>query len=111
MPADRIPDVILVRKIFNRAVRQRRRQWKLRRLADDGRHLIPETASMENDYESFLDDVEEDAVMRQKINIYRDQTKTMAIDEDDEGEDLPEGPSLQEMLDDLVLDDEPMQSE
>lgn len=55
--------------------------------------------------QNFLEDLEEDEQMREKINIYRDSKKQKAaVDSDDVEVDLPPGPSLQEMLDDLDLD-------
>ncbi|VDK38754.1 unnamed protein product, partial [Anisakis simplex] len=62
MKAEKIPDVILVRKIFDRSARQRRRVWKLKRLVNDG-NVVNDSASVENDYEGFLEDLEEDAEM------------------------------------------------
>lgn len=41
--------------------------------------------------------------MRQKINIYRDNTKQQAVYSKDIALDLPPGPPLHEMLDDLDL--------
>ncbi|VDK27911.1 unnamed protein product [Anisakis simplex] len=45
--------------------------------------------------------------MREKINIYKDaeRLKAIAVDEYDKAteEDLPKGPSLAEMLDDLDI--------
>jgi nonsense-mediated mRNA decay protein 3 len=61
--------------------------------------------------QGFLEDLDEDPVYRQTVNIYKDaQRVTMKVDADDEDEkmtedgDLPEPPTLQEMLDDLDLD-------
>uniref|UniRef100_A0A914XE13 60S ribosomal export protein NMD3 n=1 Tax=Plectus sambesii TaxID=2011161 RepID=A0A914XE13_9BILA len=109
MPQDKVPDVVLVKKVFSRVMRQRRRKWKLHRLAEGGGNILPETASLENDYEAFLEDLEDDPVLRENVNIYKDPRKmAMAVETDDEDEDLPSAPTLQEMLDDLHLDDEPM---
>lgn len=110
IPEDKLPDVVLVRKVFSRTMRQRRRKWKLRRLAEGGGNILPDTASLENDYEGFLEDLEDDPVLRENVNIYKDAQKmAMAVETtDDDDEDLPAAPTLQEMLDDLHLDDEPM---
>lgn len=110
MPEGKVPDVVLVRKVFSRAMRQRRRKWKLRRLAEHGGNILPETASLENDYEGFLEDLEDDPILRENVNIYKDSQKmAMAVEaNDDDDDDLPAPPTLQEMLDDLNLDDEPM---
>ncbi|VDM37846.1 unnamed protein product [Toxocara canis] len=77
MKADKVADVILVRKVFDRTLRQRRR--------------------------GFMEDLEEDEQMREKINIYKDRERIPPIDEDDTDVDLPPGPSLAEMLDDLDI--------
>ncbi|VDN38132.1 unnamed protein product [Gongylonema pulchrum] len=100
---DEVPDVILVRKIYDRTMRQRRRNWKLKRLVENG-NVVNDTASVENEFENFLEDLEEDEQMREKINIYRDRNKQqLAVDSNDMEADLPPGPSLQEMLEDLDL--------
>lgn len=50
MKADKVADVILVRKVFDRALRQRRRIWRLKRLLANG-SIANETASVENEFE------------------------------------------------------------
>lgn len=95
MKEERVPDVILVKKVFDRSHRNRRRNWKLRRMADD-----LDTESAERDYTEFLEDLEEDPELRQNVNIYRDQTVVVETDTDEDG--LPTI-SLQEMLDDLHI--------
>lgn len=55
-----------------------------------------------------MEDIEEDAMMRDKINIYKDKTKVRnaeSISIAGNDEDLPDGPSLAEMLDELDLND------
>lgn len=48
---ERVPDVVLVRKAYDRARRIRRRQWKLKRLYDQ-----EDTTSVQNEFiVSFLD--------------------------------------------------------
>lgn len=51
-----------------------------------------------------MEDLEEDPVMREKVNIYRDQQKAV-VERDDDEEELPDGPTLQEMLNDLEIHD------
>lgn len=62
--------------------------------------------SFQSDYNEFLDDLEEDPDMRQNINIFKDSKKQqMAVDVNDlEDPSLPQI-TLEEMLDDLVIDD------
>ncbi|XP_043223415.1 60S ribosomal export protein NMD3-like isoform X2 [Amphibalanus amphitrite] len=98
MSEEKLPDVLLVKKVFaDPAARHRRRRWKLKHLRDDA-----ETGSQDRDYAEFLEDLEEDPSVRGNVNIYRDATK-VAVDLDDEGG--YEGPqvTLQEMLEDLQL--------
>lgn len=57
-----------------------------------------------------MEDIEEDPILREKINIYLDKQK-MAVERPDDDEELPEGPTLQEMLDDLVIEDVEMKEE
>ncbi|KAG2439772.1 hypothetical protein HYH02_010649 [Chlamydomonas schloesseri] len=130
----RVPDIILVRKSYDEKRRRRAargggggaaRPWKLKTLdmeveeaptAQRGRN----EAALEADRERFMQELEEDADMRARINIYKDpaalaQAQQAAArvaqqaapaglmedeDEDDDGEDLPQIP-LEELLDDL----------
>ena len=104
---NKFPDVILVKKYFgDRISRNRKRQWKLKRLerTDDD-----DTAASTDgrDYYDFMEDLEEDPMLRQNINIYKDHQKIqneMAIDSDDVDEDAPQI-TLQEMLEDLIIED------
>lgn len=50
-----------------------------------------------------MEDLEEDEQMREKVNIYKARERVPPIDEDDNSVDLPPGPSLAEMLDDLDI--------
>lgn len=57
------------------------------------------------DYNEFLDDLEEDAVYRQNVNIYRDLSKpVIPVDINDIAEN---GPciTLEEMIDELSIQD------
>lgn len=51
MRADAIPDVVIVRKVFDRTKRVRKRLWKLKRLVQDGNIIGHESASVENDFQ------------------------------------------------------------
>lgn len=100
MAADKIPDVVLVKKVYaEKSLRNRRRKWKLKHI--DGLHA--ETASVAEDYNNFLEDLEEEPELRQNINIYKDAKKMINVDETEEsGEEVPQV-TLAEMMDDLVL--------
>ncbi|VBB29953.1 unnamed protein product [Acanthocheilonema viteae] len=102
METDKIPDIILVRKIYDRSVRRERRNWKVKRLIQNDSDVY-DSSSLDNEFENFLEDLEEDEQMRQKINIYWDNEKEQAVCSKDIALDLPPGPSLHEMLNDLDL--------
>ncbi|XP_071528653.1 60S ribosomal export protein NMD3 [Panulirus ornatus] len=102
MNQDMVPDVVLVKKVYaDKTVRNRRRRWKLKHLG-----LNDETGSQNMDYTDFLEDLEEDPQYRSNVNIYRDKAKQVAVDIESELEELPEV-TLEEMLDDLHIGDDP----
>ncbi|VDM62923.1 unnamed protein product [Angiostrongylus costaricensis] len=104
-----IPDVIIVKKVYDRSRRVARRRWKLKRLVMDGNIVGNETESVAEEFQRFMDDIEEDPFMREKINIYKDEERLKhASISDDEA--IPDAPTLAEMLNDLVLEDSEMQS-
>lgn len=91
LPQDRIPDVILVRKAYpSRRKKNKSRNWRLRSIAKEegeegetgsgrgavGRMGGRDQKKVEEDYELFLRDLEEDPEMRLAINLYKaDGTK------------------------------------
>lgn len=102
--SESIKDVILVKKIFgDKLERNRRRKWKLRRMNIDKTNAASETASINNEMEDFMRDLEEDPCLRANVNIYKDADR-MAVETDDEGSviGVPRI-TLQEMLDDLTV--------
>ncbi|CCH44784.1 60S ribosomal export protein [Wickerhamomyces ciferrii] len=121
---DNLPDVILVKKHYQRKTRKNR-NWKLKRMArehqdivanEDSRAARQEMERAEKDYEVFLQELEEDQEMRQAINLYKDtnlterQQQEAAGDEmdEDEDEDAP-GVDIDELLDeldDMTLEDQ-----
>lgn len=59
-----------------------------------------------SDYNEFLDDLEKDPDMRQNINIFKDKKKQhIPVDVNDMADASVPQITLEEMLDDLVLDD------
>ncbi|MFH4979643.1 hypothetical protein AB6A40_006352 [Gnathostoma spinigerum] len=102
MKEENVLDVVLIRKAYDRDTRQRRRKWKLKRLVENG-HIFSETDSTANEFQSFMEDLEEDELLREKVNIYKDTSKIQIEADDTTEDDLPLGPSLQEMLDDLDI--------
>jgi len=102
-------DVLLVKKVYaDRGSRMRRRKWKLKHL---DRQVDDDASSAGDDYEDFLQDLEEDETIRQGVNIFVDKEKldremssgAAAPDEDN----APEI-SLAEMMEDLEINDDPM---
>lgn len=98
MKEESIPDVVLIRKAYDRDARAKSRNWKLKRLIDQ-----EDTASVANAFMGFMEDIEEDPALREKINIYRDPTKPEPKDME-----VPTAPTLSEMLEDLHIKDQEM---
>lgn len=88
LPFDRIPDIILVRKAYpNRRKKNKSRNWKLRSIAKEageegetsgargivGRMGGRGSEKVDQDYELFLRDLEEDLEMRGAVNLYKIQ--------------------------------------
>lgn len=105
---ENLPDVVLVKKLYgDRMKRHKKRTWRLNRLNVD-KDNASVTSSQDKDYLDFLEDLEEDPKVRENVNIYKDKKKMMAVEASDtDNEELPQI-SLQEMLDDLNLNDDPM---
>uniref|UniRef100_A0A7N9CD46 60S ribosomal export protein NMD3 n=1 Tax=Macaca fascicularis TaxID=9541 RepID=A0A7N9CD46_MACFA len=97
MNSDRVPDVVLIKKSYDRTKRQRRRNWKLKELARERENMDTDD---ERQYQDFLEDLEEDEAIRKNVNIYRDSTIPVESDTDDEGAPRI---SLAEMLEDLHI--------
>jgi len=99
MNTDKIPDVVLVKKVYaDKTLRNRRRRWRLKHM-EGFPHM--DTESCNDEYNDFAADLEEDPTMRQYVNIYKDTTK-VPVDEDDDDADCPKI-SLAEMLEDLDI--------
>ncbi|KAH8101088.1 NMD3-domain-containing protein [Cristinia sonorae] len=86
LPSHRIPDIILVKKAYpNRRKKNKTRNWKLRSIAKEageegetgnargvvGRLGGRDQKKVDEDYELFLRDIEEDEEMRGAVNLYR----------------------------------------
>ncbi|CAB3222820.1 unnamed protein product [Arctia plantaginis] len=96
-----VPDVFLVKKYYGeKSARRRARAWKLKHMAEE---LHEGLSSTNEDYNEFLDDLEEDPTFRQNVNIFKDDKK-LAVDTDEIDPMLPRI-TLAEMLDDLCIDD------
>lgn len=82
LPQDRIPDVVLIKKSYPNRKKSKNRNWRLKSMAKeseeagDGRGVVGrlggrDQKKVEEDYELFLQDLEEDSEMRQAINLYK----------------------------------------
>lgn len=95
LPASRIPDVILVRKAYpNRRKKSKSRNWQLRSIAKEageegetsnsrgmvGRMGGRDQKKVDEDYELFLRELEEDPEMRQTVNLYKAQAQAPVQD-------------------------------
>ena len=78
------PDVILVKKTYDKE-QNKDRIWKLKRLEMDG-VIVEENKentnkkvnkkladNKEKDFEEFMEDIERDPLMRDKINLFKDE--------------------------------------
>lgn len=96
-----LPDVILIRRIYPKIhKRSERRIWKLRHLDKNTIDTIQKYRSSikrseldkdEQEYEEFLQDIEEDPELRSKINLYKRDDISKDIDTivDDSNDKLP----------------------
>ncbi|KAI9862200.1 MAG: ribosome-binding protein [Vezdaea acicularis] len=77
--ASTLPDVVLVKKFYARKKKGTKgRTWRLKRMAKDEGELLPKKQDqdkMERDYEMFLRDVEEDAELRNVLQLYKNSNK------------------------------------
>uniref|UniRef100_A0A182M401 60S ribosomal export protein NMD3 n=1 Tax=Anopheles culicifacies TaxID=139723 RepID=A0A182M401_9DIPT len=102
--AEVVPDVLLIKKSYDKTVRKQSRNWKLKHLNED---VVVDT-DIENEYNEFLEDLEEDPELRQNVNIFKDKNKQIPVDTNDMDDPSIPRITLEEMLDDLVLEDEEM---
>lgn len=108
-----IPDVILVKKKYNRA-NNTKRHWKLKHMEKDVDMMVQSTKNQvnyEQQYEEFLRDIEEDKDLRKNINLYKDEEvlkelegkfKNLKVEDKNDSEiDI----KVDELLDELTLND------
>ncbi|KAF6744158.1 NMD3 family-domain-containing protein [Ephemerocybe angulata] len=104
LPSGRIPDVILVKKAYpNRRKKSKARNWKLRSMAKEageegetsaargaiGRMGGRDNKKVEEDYEIFLRELEEDPELRSAVNLYK--AADVAMTEDTEEKEKKSG--------------------
>lgn len=91
-------DMVIVKKIFPQRKENNRRIWKLKRME-------LEKSKDDAEFDEFMNDLEEDPEMRQKMNLFRNEA--VQIEEkkegEDEDEDYPEV-QLHELIDQLNID-------
>jgi nonsense-mediated mRNA decay protein 3 len=101
-----LPDVVLVKKHFPRRRKNRKRNWRLRRMDRDEGELLPKKADqdrMDREYEQFLRDVEEDEDLRGAMALYkqqRNEDEMSTAETEDDDENIPQV-NMDELLDDF----------
>jgi nonsense-mediated mRNA decay protein 3 len=106
-----IPDVMLVKKHYPNRRKNKKRNWKLKRMAKDDGDLLPKAADqarLDAEYEQFLRDVEEDDELRTALALYKDTQKKKQQDADamsiaETEMTMDDGPkiNMDELLDDF----------
>ncbi|KAJ5720901.1 NMD protein affecting ribosome stability and mRNA decay [Penicillium malachiteum] len=113
-----VPDVILVKKFYARKKKPKNRAWRVKRMAreyEDEANAAPqqktrreeqEANRIEEDFEAFLRDIEEDQELRQTLDLYKARKQRAsgdAMDEDEDNESEDEVPqiNMDELLDDF----------
>ncbi|KAJ5634403.1 ribosome-binding protein [Penicillium herquei] len=113
-----VPDVILVKKFYARKKKPKNRAWRIKRMAreyEDEALAAPQQKSrreeqeanrLEEDFEAFLRDIEEDQELRQTLDLYKARKErvsddAMDEDEDNESEDGVPQINMDELLDDF----------
>jgi len=80
-----IPDILLVKRLYPEKTKKNR-IFKLKRLEKDGmvvekKNKTKKHEEDDKDYEEFLDELEENKHMREKINLYKDEGNIKKLDE------------------------------
>ncbi|KAF3384890.1 60S ribosomal export protein NMD3, partial [Penicillium rolfsii] len=109
-----IPDVVLVKKHYARKKKPKNRAWRLKRMAREyeeealagqqTRKQEQEQDRLEQDFEMFLRDVEEDQELRQTLDLYKARRKPEQdheMDEDSGSDDEVPKINMDELLDDF----------
>lgn len=117
-----IPDVVLIKKHYVRSKKSKARSWRLKRMAREheeeataatvnvptNKRQEQEQARMEQDYEMFLRDVEEDQELRQTLDLYKNrqyQVRADQMDEDGDDDMDEDGQAVPKINMDDLLDD------
>eukprot|EP00871_Galdieria_phlegrea_P005259 jgi/Galph1/5734/GphlegSOOS_G4308.1 len=105
-----LPDVILVRKSYPGKNRAKRRRFRLKRLSQKAAKSTQMDVEDEmgdenaNDFEEFLQDLEQDAELRTHVQLYKKENdlESSSVAEDEEYPQVP----VEDLLEELHLDDE-----
>jgi len=104
-----LPDVVLVRKVYNK-----KRLWELRQLEYDRAEPVTargnkrDAEAADRETEAFLQEIEGDKEMRKQINLYKKKDAGDAMDADtkDDDEDMDEDEiRVEDLLDEMALND------
>ncbi|GMH58905.1 hypothetical protein TrRE_jg1404 [Triparma retinervis] len=105
-------DVVVVRKLYGGVAsgeRERQRIWRLQRLeveVKETRNAKKEEEKAMEDEEDFMQELEGDKAMRERVNLYKAKEQLGGAEEDDNKED-DQKITLDELLDGLDLDEKP----
>ncbi|ESZ92718.1 nonsense-mediated mRNA decay protein 3 [Sclerotinia borealis F-4128] len=106
--ASKIPDVMLVKKLYARKKKSKNRNWRLKRMGKEEGEVLPrkqDQVKQDRDYEMFLQDVEEDPELRQTLALYKAQkaqeADAMSVAETSDGEDETPKIDVNELLDEF----------
>lgn len=119
---DYVPDVVLVKKQYLRKNRKNR-NWKLKRMAKEHKEIDAsqnygtksqkqDIERAEKDYELFLQELEEDAELRQNVNLYKNRNALTPnpveteMEEEDVNAPQIDIDELLDELDDMTLEDQ-----
>ncbi|KAJ5727359.1 ribosome-binding protein [Penicillium malachiteum] len=112
-----VPDVILVKKFYARKKKPKNRAWRIKRMAreyEDEALAAPQQKSrreeqeanrLEEDFEAFLRDIEEDQELRQTLDLYKARKQRVSDDAMDEDEDNESDDGVPQINMDELLDD------
>lgn len=113
-----IPDVVLVKKFYARKKKPKNRTWRLKRMAREyeeeaqaagtqqkTRKEEQEANRLEEDFETFLRDIEEDQELRHTLDLYKARKERQAADAMDEDEDNESDDEVPQINMDELLDD------
>jgi nonsense-mediated mRNA decay protein 3 len=76
-----MPDVVLVRKHYERKKKSKSRNWRVKRMLKEEGEMLPRKQDqdrMERDFEMFLRDVEEDSDLRAGLALYKAEQQKKA---------------------------------